>query len=112
MTSRPPPFAEQGADLDELPLPSDERRGRYRQVRVVQRLQRRKLGRAELEQPHRLVEVLQPMLAKIAELAPVDQLARRLRQQHLPSVAGAHDPRRLVHVQADVLRRVEPRLPV
>ena len=38
------------------------------------------------------------------DLAPpaADQLARRPRQQHLPAVAGGSDPRRTVHVRADI----------
>ena len=43
-------------------------------------------------------------------VAPVDETASRLGEEHLPAVAGAHDPRRLVHVLANVLRRIETRL--
>jgi hypothetical protein len=50
------------------------------------------------------------MLTEIPKNAPVEQLACRLRKQHLPSVAGTHNPCRLVHLEADVLRLIEPRL--
>ena len=65
---------------------------------------------AELEQRDRLGEVLQPVLAEIASARAVDELARRPREQHLPAVAGRHDPRRHVHVLADVPSAVELRL--
>jgi hypothetical protein len=39
-----------------------------------------------------------------------DELAGRSREQHLAAVGRAHDPGRLVHVRADVLRRIEQRL--
>src|SRR5207247_2231019 len=45
------PRAKQGRDLGKLPLPSDKRRCWNRQIRVVERLQRRKIAGAELEQP-------------------------------------------------------------
>ena len=41
---------------------------------------------------------------------PVDEPACGLRKEHLPAVSGTHDPRRLVHLLPDVLRRVEARL--
>ena len=40
----------------------------------------------------------------------LDQLARRLRDQHLPAVAGRADPRRARDVEADVAGRAEQRL--
>jgi GNAT superfamily N-acetyltransferase len=36
------------------------------------------------------------MIAEIAEIASVDELARRQREQHLTAVVGAHDPSSLV----------------
>ena len=39
-----------------------------------------------------------------------DQLARGARDEHLPAVAGRADPRRAVHVQADVVVHRDVRL--
>ena len=50
-------------------LSADERRGRSRQVRVGDGLERRELLAAELEEGDRLVEILQAMLAEVGELA-------------------------------------------
>ena len=72
-------------DVRHLTLPADERRRRPRQVRVRDRLQRRKALLAELEDPHGLREVLQPVLAEIRQLS-VDERTRRLRDKHLAAV--------------------------
>ena len=75
----------------------------------MQRLQRRKGLRAELKQPLGSAQVLQPVQTEITHLN-ARECDRRLRQQYLPAVTGRHDPRRLVHIQADVLRRRSHRL--
>jgi hypothetical protein len=91
------------ACLRELAPPADQRRRLYRQVCPIQRAQRRKASVAELEEPVRGAEVLQAMLAEVNELAVFpEKLPRRLREQDLPAVARAHDPRRAVDVYADV----------
>ena len=70
---------------------------------------------AELEQALRRREVLQTVLAEVANGLAGDEVARRLRQEHLPAVPGGGDPRRAVDVDPDValvghdrLARVEP----
>jgi len=50
------------------------------------------------------------VIAGIANVESVDEPTCRLGEEHLPAVTGAHDPRRLVHLLPDVLRRVEARL--
>ena len=74
-----------------LPLPADEGGGRTRQVRIRDRLQRRKPLRPELKERHRLVEVLQMVLAELDQL-PVDERPRRCRHDHLTAVARSSDP--------------------
>ena len=55
-------------DVEELLLPADERVGRNRQIRSVEALQRRELAAAELVEAYRRREILQPMLAEVAQL--------------------------------------------
>ena len=45
------------------------------------------------------------MIAEITESAILDEGACRLREQHLPSMAGSHDPCRPMHIPADVPSR-------
>ena len=52
-----PAVTQKRGDLGELSFATDERRCRHRQVRIVERLERREFGSADLEQPHGLVEV-------------------------------------------------------
>ena len=103
--------AEQLEQVLDLALAADELRRRDRQVRLVQRLERRKRVRAELVQPLRLGQVFQSVLTEVAHEHPlVEQRPRRLAQQHLAAVSSGHHPRRAVHVEPDVLGRVEDRL--
>src|SRR3954447_1558487 len=52
------------------------------------------------------------MLAKVRQRErSVEQVARALTEHDLSSVPDRHDPRRRVHVETDVLGRVESRLP-
>ena len=81
----------------------------------MQRLEPRELaGQAvdqELVELLRLAQVLEPVGAEIPEeKRVVEQLGRRSAHEHLPPVAGRHDPRRAVHVDADVRRRRRQRL--
>jgi hypothetical protein len=85
--------------LGHLPLPPDEARHRTREVRVRDRLERREGLVAELVDPHRLREVLQPMLAEVDHGQAVDQLARRPGEHHLAPVCG----RRYARSEMDVL---------
>ena len=52
--------------------------------------------------PDRLVEVLEAVLAEVAQPDAVDEVAGRAREDHLPAVAGGRDPRAEVDVEADV----------
>ena len=107
---QPRAILQQLDDVRHLPLPADERRRRPRQIRVRDRLQRRKALLAQLEDPHRLREVLHPVLAEIRQPS-VDERARRLRNKHLAAVAGGGDPRRQVHVLADIALPADVRAP-
>ena len=93
--------AQQGRNLVDLPLAAEERRRRNRKVRLVQRLQRREVFRPELEETLRRAQVLQPVQAEVADVG-AGEVGRRLREQHLPAVAGGGDPRRPVHVEPHV----------
>ena len=64
--------------LGDLPVAADERAAGDRQVRRVETLQRRELAVAELVNPLRRRQVLQAMLAEIAERVSADEFARRL----------------------------------
>ena len=96
-------------NLRHFVLAPHERGERHGEVRIRDRPQRRKTIGTELEQRDRFGEVLQPMLPEVEHVLG-DELAGRARQQHLAAVGCAHDPGRLVHVRADVLRRIEQRL--
>ena len=57
----------------------------------------------ELEEPDRCSDVLQPVLAEVAQLElAVEERACRLRDDDLAAVAGRRDPSRLVHGEPDV----------
>ncbi|MEX1357594.1 MAG: hypothetical protein WD981_03120 [Gaiellaceae bacterium] len=101
--------AQQGADLGDLPRAADEGARGPGKVGVRDRLQRRKGLRSELEDPDRLGEVLQAVLAEVERLG-VDDGSRRRREQHLPAVPGGRDPRPEVDVAADIALVREHRL--
>ncbi len=97
--------------LSELPLSPDERIRLNREVRPIEGLERRKIRVPELVETLRGGEVLEAMVAEVAEVRfGVEQLPRRLREENLPAVTGAHDPRRSVHVGTDVALVREDRL--
>ena len=93
--------AHQLRHLSRLPLTPDVRGRRPRQVRIGDRLEGWEALLAELEDRHRLGEVLQPMLAEVGHAA-VQQRPRCRRQQHLPTVPRGRDPRTEMDVLADV----------
>ena len=97
--------AQEVQHLGELVLAADEARGRADEVGVGDRQQRREPAPSELEQPHGLVEVLQPVLAEIGR-SPAGQPVRGRAEQHLPAVPRGHDPRGQMDVEPDVLRRL------
>ena len=84
----PSAVAQQSGDFIELPLTADERTHRPRQVGVRDRLQRREALVSELEDRHRVAEILQPMLAQVCDVDPVEQLLGHMREQHLAAVAA------------------------
>jgi hypothetical protein len=76
---------------------------------------RRQTGDDELRQSLRPVEVLQPVLAHVAELDVrwqllLDQPARDAREQNLAAVRRRRDPRRTVNAEADVALATDTRL--
>ena len=100
-------------DLRQLALSADQRRRLGRKVGrpVLERCERRKLAleafRHELEDPLRPAQVLQPMLAEIAEgellwEIVLDELSRRLRDEHLAAVACRGNAGAAVDVHSDV----------
>ena len=96
-------------------LAAEKRRRRDGEVRLVQGLQAREIGVAQLEEALRRREVLEPVFAEVAYGVACDEVARRLRQEHLAPVPGGSDARRAVDVDPDValvghdgLARVEP----
>ena len=85
----------------------------------VGRPQRRELRRqavdVELVDALRAVEVLEPVLAEVADAQPrqlvvLEHGRGRLREQHLAAVAGRHDARRAVHAQPVVPLLADRRL--
>ena len=88
--------------LGELVLAAEERRRRDRQVRAVQALERREVVVAELVDPLGRGQVLQPVLAEVAQPSVLDERRGGGRDEHLAAVAAGRDARRAVHVDADV----------
>jgi hypothetical protein len=93
---------EQTADRGQLALAAEERRRRDRQVRLVERLQPRELTLAELPDPLRGAQVLEPVLPEVAEALASEQGGGRGRDEHLAAVPGSCDAGGAVHVGADV----------
>ena len=106
-----PTRAEERSGLVELARPPDEPGRLGREVRSVERPQRREVVASELVESLRRAEILESVLTEIAQLhARVEQLPRRLRDDHLPAVPRAHDPRGAVHVGAHVSLGCDDRL--
>ena len=91
----------QSEQLVPLARPADEGGRGPRQVRVRDRLQRRKALAPELEERNRLIEVLHAVLAQLGQLA-VDERPRRRRHDDLSAVAGRGDPSGLVQLAPGV----------
>ena len=111
--------AEQAGDLGELRRPADQRRRGDRQVgAAAEAAQRREVvGQVrhhEVVQVLRLVEVLEPVPAEVADrrlrAEVADQGAGGLRDHRLAAAGGGGDPGRAVHVDADVAVLVRLRL--
>ena len=93
---------EQVEHLRELVLPAEERRRGNRQVRPVQALQSREVVVAELVDPLWRGQILEPVLAQVAQAVRAHERGRGGRDQHLPAVAAGSDPGRAVDVDTDV----------
>jgi hypothetical protein len=75
------------------------------------RLERREILFSQLIEPLGGGQVLEAMVTQVAKLhGRVEQLSRGFRNEHLPAVAGAHDPRRTVHVHPHIALVGERRL--
>ena len=97
--------------LGELALSADQLTRLGGQVRLVQAAKTRELALPELVEPHRLSEVLQPVLAQILERRTFDQLLRGLGDEDLPPVPGRTDAGGAMDVHADVALVRNGRLP-
>ncbi len=115
VTSRTSSSSSNARSVFELGAPPDERRRLRRQVRgpVLERPQRRELrleaGCQKLVERLRLRQVLEAVLAEVARLR-VREIARRLREQHLPAVRRGGNTRGPVDVEADVVVADDRRL--
>ena len=105
-----PRRAEQRLHFPDLALTPDERARGPGQIRVRDRLERWKGAAAELEERHRTLHVLQPMLAEVTQRRAVHGGGGGRGDQHLAAVPRAHHPRREMHVSADVALFRERRL--
>ena len=98
-----PRLLQQLVGVLEFPLTAEKRGRRGGKVRVRDRPERRKLPVAELEQAHRLVEVLQPMRSQRGERESVaEQARRRLGHHNLAAVTRRHHPGTAMHIDTDV----------
>ena len=103
-----PGAVDQPGDLDQLRGPTDERAGLRRQVRGIERAQRRERLRTELVQPLGSAEVLEPMQPEVAPGVATQRLARRLGQDDLAAMGRRTDPGGTVDVDADVALASSP----
>ena len=101
VTSRTFSRSEQRGDLLDGILAPDEGGRRHRQIRPVERAQRREAGVAELVQAHRGRQVLETVLAEIDDVTG-HMHPRRVRQDDLPAVRDAGDPCGAVDIEPDV----------
>ena len=102
--------SEEVRDLGELGVSTDEGVRRDREVRLVQALQTRELLLPELVNALRRGEILEAMLAEVAQVG-VQELRRRGRDEDLPAVAAGCDAGGAVDVLADVSLLAQERRP-
>jgi hypothetical protein len=88
--------------LAELAIPAQEPGRGHRQVRLEERRQRREHSRAELVDPLRRREVLEPVLAQVTQALAGGKHSRGGGGEHLAAVPGRCNSRRAVDVLADV----------
>ena len=93
--------SEESHHLGELAVAPEERRRLHRKVRLIERPQRRELGVSELVDVLGRLEVLQAVVPEVANRR-IDEVPRRLGQQHLVSVSGRRDACSPVHVETHV----------
>jgi hypothetical protein len=93
---------DQREHLGQFASAADERRWLHRQVRPVDRLQRRELLLADLVEALRRCEVTEPVHAEVAQAIHMHEISRRLRQQNLTAVAGSRNPRGAMQIDPDV----------
>ena len=93
---------EQAEHLLQLVLSAQERRRGDGQIRLVQALQWREIGITQLEDALGRREVLQPVVAQVAESLVSNQAGRRRRNEHLAAVADCGNPCRPMDVCPDV----------
>ena len=97
------PFESSATSSSSSLLPPDERARGDGQVRRVERPERREVAVAELVQALGADQVLQPVLAEVADRrVALEEAAGRLGEDDLPAVGSGGDPRRAVDVDADV----------
>jgi hypothetical protein len=94
--------AEERREHLELRRAAQEGRGRHRQVRLVQCLERRMLTVVGLEDALWCGQVLEPMRAEVLQAGIGQERGRRGADQHLAAVAGSGDAGALVDVGTDV----------
>ena len=90
--SRTPPRRPRTTPSSSRSLPTNVL-GRTRQVRVRDRLQRRERAFAELEDHHRPVDVLQPVLAEVDERVRCGERGGRCRDEDLAAVTRGREAR-------------------
>ena len=93
---------DQRQQFAELAVPADQRARLSGQVRLVEAAERRKVALSELVEPEWLAEILEAVLAEVAELGALQQALRRLGEDDLAAVSGRADACGAVHVQSDV----------
>src|SRR5207247_4348222 len=98
-------------NVAELFLPADQRLRRQRKIRRVQRLEWRKVAVAELVNPFRGRQILEPVLTEIAQLVRVGKVAGRLREQDLSTVTSRCNASGAVDVDSDIALRSDERFP-
>ena len=99
----PRPVREQRDELLELTLAADERDRDDGQIGGVERPEGREVALAELEEALCADQVLQAVLAEVADRSVRrEEAARRLGDDDLAAVRGGRDPRCSVDVYADV----------
>ena len=101
---RQEPYVVAGEELNhlgQLVLPAQERCRRHREVRTVERLERREVTLSQLEDPLGRRQVLETMLAEITEIAGLDEYGGRRRHEHLAAVPRGGDASGAVDIVAD-----------